>query len=316
MYDMTSIGEIVIDFTQIESPDNKICMMASAGGAPGNVLVQASKLGARTSYIGAIGRDMFGEFLKKEMNKYKIDMSGMIETDKATTTLAIVYFDSEGDRRFDFVRAPGADTMIVLNDKGREVLDNTRILLYGSLGFAQDPTRTTILDAIEEYKDRCVIAYDPNLRPAIWNDDARMRKYAKLGLKNVKILKLGDDEATFLMERDNVDDAVKAIQDEFGIPMIFVTRGKNGCKYFMDGRSDERPSYPIKTLDTTGAGDSFFGALLWQLLKFDCHPAFDDLGPIVEFANAAGAVAAMRKGTMDVLGYENEILDCMKKYGK
>lgn len=314
MYDLVAMGEILIDFTQVESAENKIDILGSAGGAPGNVLVQGSRLGAKTAYVGAVGKDMFGEFLKKELAKYDIDTKALVMTREATTTLAIVYFDADGDRSFDFVRAPGADTMMTMTKEAEEVLDDAKVILYGSLTFAKDPTKTTILSALEKYRGKKIIAYDPNLRPAIWNDDDTMRDAAKLGMKYADILKLGDDEAMFIMETDSVDAAVEAIKREYGTRIICVTKGKYGCSYYMNGKKGDKPSYSVKTLDTTGAGDSFFGALLWKLGKCDYEPDMAQLGEAVQFANASGAFAATRRGTMDAMGTEAEIRAFMEQF--
>ncbi len=316
MFDFAALGEVVIDFTQIESETNKMQLLGSAGGAPGNVLVQGSKLGAKTAFVGAVGNDVFGKFLKKEIEKYNIDTSAMVMTKEATTTLAIVYFDEEGDRSFDFVRAPGADSKMSFTDDARRVLDETDVIVYPSLAFSKDPTNATVLEILETYKGKKVLAYDPNLRPKIWNNDSLMREKALVGLKYASVLKLGDDEATFIMEKDSVDSAVKAIQDKFGIELICVTMGKYGCKYYLGDRCGEKPSYAVKTLDTTGAGDSFFGTLLWKLSQCHYKPTFEELGDAVAFANAAGAYSTTHKGSMDAMGYLEDIEKFIKEYGK
>lgn len=311
MFDITSIGEVLIDFSSMESPEGKMGIMGSTGGAPCNVLVQAGKLGAKTSFIGAIGQDVFGSFIKKEIAKYNIDTTALTETGEATTTLAIVFFDEEGDRSFDFVRSPGADSMLVMNDDVKKVLDQTKILQYGSLSMSKEPARTAVFEILAYFQG--VKAYDPNLRPAIWKDDQAMRKYALEGLKYADILKLGDDEAMFITGRDSVEAAVKHIQEQFGINLIFVTKGKHGCAYFYGDQQGFQPSYRVKTVDTTGAGDSFFGALLYQILQGgDIHKlTMDQIGRYVAFANAAGAMSTVNKGTMEAMPYLETIQACL-----
>lgn len=90
------------------------------------------------------------------MEKYKIDTSAMVMTKEATTTLAIVYFDEEGDRSFDFVRAPGADSKMSFTDDARRVLDDTDVIVYPSLAFSKDPTNATVLEILETYKGKKV----------------------------------------------------------------------------------------------------------------------------------------------------------------
>ena len=307
MFDITSIGEVLIDFSSIDAPEGKLGMMGSTGGAPCNVLAQAGKLGATTSFIGAIGQDMFGSFIKRELKKYGIDMTALAETGEATTTLAIVFFDEEGDRSFDFVRAPGADSMLTMNDKVREVLGQTKLLQYGSLSMSKEPARSAVFEILEYFKGPK--AYDPNLRPAIWKDDEAMRRYAREGMKYADILKLGDDEAMFIMEQPDEESAVRSIQEEFHIPLIFVTKGKHGCRFYYKGESGFRPAYPVKTVDTTGAGDAFFGALLYCLINGSPMDqlTMEQIGDYVAFANAAGGLSATRKGTMEAMPYREEM---------
>ena len=110
---ITSIGEILIDMTQTHIDPNGIPhFAANPGGAPANVAVAASKLGAEAAFIGCVGNDAYGRFLRDTLVRYGVDTSGLQVTGRAGTTLAIVTVDEKGERTFSFYRNPGADTMI------------------------------------------------------------------------------------------------------------------------------------------------------------------------------------------------------------
>ena len=112
-YDITTFGEILIDFTsQGLNEDGQMIFARNPGGAPANVAVAAGKLGARTAFMGKAGKDMHGEFLRSVLNKEQVNTQGLILDEKYFTTLAFVNINEAGERTFSFARKPGADTRI------------------------------------------------------------------------------------------------------------------------------------------------------------------------------------------------------------
>ena len=112
-YDVTALGEVLIDFT----PDKKSAkgmplFECNPGGAPANVLAAVSKFGAKSAFIGKVGKDAFGKFLADNLKSLNIDISGLCEDTNVPTTLAFVTLDDKGDRSFSFYRKPGADVML------------------------------------------------------------------------------------------------------------------------------------------------------------------------------------------------------------
>lgn len=309
MFDITAIGEVLVDFATVDAPAGKLSMTGSAGGAPCNVLVQAARLGAKTAFLGSVGDDIFGRFLLEETGRYGVDTSAVSITQQASTTLAVVSFDKSGDRSFDFVRSPGADSCLQLTKDMEGILDHTRILQYGTFAMSKEPMCTTLFEILERYKGRMLFAYDPNLRETIWKDAKRMRAFALRGMEYASLLKLGDDEAMFIMERDSVEEAVAEIQRRFGIEIILVTKGRAGCEYYYKNGRGALPSYAVDTVDTCGAGDAFFGALLSCIagLPDVAKLSMEQLGEFVRFANACGAISTTRRGTMDAMPTRAEI---------
>lgn len=155
LYDITTFGEILIDFTwQGVNADGQTLFAQNPGGAPANVAVAASKLGARTAFIGKAGNDMHGNFLKSVLEKEQVETKGMILDDAYFTTLAFVNVGENGERSFSFARKPGADTRIQKEEMDIEILDRTQIFHVGSLSLTEQPARDTTLYAIRRAKER------------------------------------------------------------------------------------------------------------------------------------------------------------------
>ena len=89
MTDLTTIGEVLIDLTQTGTNQQGVPLFAAnPGGAPANVAVAAARLGARTAFLGKIGRDGFGDYLKSVLQENQVDVAGLRTDDNATTRSA------------------------------------------------------------------------------------------------------------------------------------------------------------------------------------------------------------------------------------
>ena len=183
LYDITTFGEILIDFTwQGVSDTGQTLFAQNPGGAPANVAVAAEKLGAHTAFIGKAGKDMHGEFLKSVLEKEKVDTKGMLLDENYFTTLAFVSVAENGERSFSFARKPGADTKIEKEEINVDILDKTTLFHVGSLSLTEQPARNTTHYAIRRAKEKgSIISYDPNYRASLWKDKktATVGKYIK-----------------------------------------------------------------------------------------------------------------------------------------
>ena len=162
--DITALGEILIDYTPMpKSPAGMQVFEQNPGGAPANVLACAAKLGREAAFIGKIGCDMQGEFLRQTLVDAGIDDRGVVSDSNYFTTLAFVSLSPSGERSFAFARKPGADTQLRADELDVELLGQTAILHVGSLSLTDEPARTATLRAIETAKAAgAVISYDPN----------------------------------------------------------------------------------------------------------------------------------------------------------
>ena len=160
IYDVVALGEILIDFTPCgKSEAGQRLFEQNPGGAPANVLTALSKFGRKTAFIGKVGKDMHGAFLKEVLIGNGIDIDGLVEGEDAFTTLAFVALSDEGERSFSFARKPGADTCLMLDEVKIELILQSKIFHIGSLSLTTEPVKSTMLKALEIAKEAgCIIA--------------------------------------------------------------------------------------------------------------------------------------------------------------
>ena len=199
-YDVTALGELLIDFTEngTSSQGNPI-MEANPGGAPCNVLAMLERLGKKTAFIGKVGKDMFGNQLKAAVEEVGIDTKALIMDEEVHTTLAFVHTYPDGDRDFSFYRNPGADMMLTQEEVPDDLIRDSRIFHFGTLSSTHEGVRKATRHAIEVAKDAgCIITFDPNLRPPLWKSLEDARVEIEYGLTKCDVLKISDNEVEFL----------------------------------------------------------------------------------------------------------------------
>ena len=134
MFDITAIGELLIDMAQSGMSDiGSPIFEANPGGAPCNVLAMLNKLGRSTAFIGKVGDDIFGKKLKNIVESSGTDIGGLVFDENVRTTLAFVETDEYGDRNFSFYRAPGADMMLREDEVNTDIIKQSRVLHFGTL---------------------------------------------------------------------------------------------------------------------------------------------------------------------------------------
>ena len=207
MIDITAVGEILIDLTQ--SGVNKLgipVFAANPGGAPANLAVAAARLGASTAFIGKVGTDSFGTFLRNTLTENKVDVSGMVTDPRNRTTLAVVALDKFGERTFSFYRDPSADVNLRAEEISGEQLKNTKFLHFGSVSLTTDPARSATLYAAETAKKHgAIISYDPNYRASLWSDEATAIEAMLEPLGLVDVLKVSDEELPLLTGTEDLE---------------------------------------------------------------------------------------------------------------
>ena len=259
MFDILTVGEILIDLTQSGVSENGIPLYsANPGGAPANVAVAASRLGASAAFIGKVGNDAYGGFLLKTLNENNVNTDGVIVDNSANTTLAVVSVNEMGERDFAFYRKNSADTLLSENEITDQQLCDTHILHFGSVSLTDEPSRTATLSAVKRAKSLgATITYDPNYRARLWNSEAEAVEQMKNPLSLVDILKVSDEEIPLICGTDNIEEAARQLCEQYDIKLVLVTLGAKGAYYRFKDMGCVVPGVKVTVADTNGAGDTF-----------------------------------------------------------
>ncbi|MCL2030451.1 MAG: carbohydrate kinase [Oscillospiraceae bacterium] len=315
---ITAIGEVLIDFTPAGRTAAGIPLFEqNPGGAPVNVLACAAKLGARTACIGMVGADAFGDYLDGCLTAAGVDTRGLARCSEAGTTLAFVHLDDRGDRSFSFYRNPGADQRLTPADVTWELVEQCRIFHFGSIALTQPPACGTVMQAAKRARALGkIISFDPNYRPPLWAEHDIACRRMQEGARLADIVKASGEELPLLTGETDPRKGAAALL-EMGCALVFVTMGPEGA--FFAGRNAEGflPACEVNTIDTTGAGDGFLGAVLYRLQE-KSRPELGALGQaelsdITRFANAVGSLVTTQKGGLPAMPAPEEVEKLMRE---
>lgn len=313
MYDITALGEILIDFTwQGVSENGQALFAQNPGGAPANVLVAANRLGNRTAFIGKVGNDMHGHFLKGVLEEQNIDTTGVIIDDNYFTTLAFVSNTADGERTFSFARKPGADTQLAKEELKEEIVRSTKVFHIGSLSLTDEPSRSTTFAAIEMAKESgSIISYDPNYRGSLWPSVECAMEHMRSLIPYADVMKISDEETALLTDIAEVDGAAKKLYEQ-GVKIAIVTLGKDGAYVYNKDGGFHVPGFVSKAVDTNGAGDSFWGGFLHKLIESGKRPeeiSGEELKDFVRFGNAVASCCVEKRGAIPAMPSKEEVME-------
>ena len=315
-YDVTALGELLIDFTSNGMTlQNNPLFEANPGGAPCNVLAMLQKLGKKTAFIGKVGNDIFGKMLREKVQATGIDISGLVTDEKVNTTLAFVQTLEDGDREFSFYRNPGADMMLTEAEVDEEKIRNARIFHFGTLSMTAKGVEEATIKAIRVAKESgCILSFDPNLRPPLWSGEEKAKEKIAYGLSVCDILKISDNEIEFMTGTTDIDAGIAKIREDYNIPLIFATLGKDGSKaYYKDMCVYAEGFVNPNTIETTGAGDTFCANALNYVLEHGMDDLTEDnLKELLTYANAAASPITTKKGALCVMPTKDEIEEYLK----
>ena len=310
MIDVVALGELLIDFTCVSTDSEGYPTMAAhPGGAPANFLAALTKFGASTAFLGKVGTDALGKLLTGTLQKAGIETRGLIASDDVFTTLAFVTLDESGDREFSFSRKPGADTCITFEELDLSLVDEAKVLHFGTLSLTDEPARSATYKLVDYARSAGkLITYDPNLRKPLWKDLEEAKKQMLWGLSKADVVKISDEEVEFLFGL-GVEEGAKYILDNYPVKLVFVTCGPEGCFFKNAAGEGMVPGMQgIRVVDTTGAGDIFGGSAVWKLLQLGTDPATinpEDMTGVVRFAcTSAGLSTTKPGGISSVPDYE------------
>ncbi|MBA4115985.1 MAG: carbohydrate kinase [Rubrobacter sp.] len=305
---IVALGEVVSDIYRDESKsDVEMPFTARPGGAPANVAVAVARLGSEATFIGAVGEDLFGDFILRALRAEGVDTSAVRRCETPTrTSLAFVEIAAGGDRSFTFYRSdPAADELLSPEDVTREVLLGASFVNFGSIPLIKEPSRSAIHRAADLAQELDIpLAFDVNFREHLWQSAEAAREAVDSLLDRSRIIKLSDDELPPILGTDDTAEATKMLLDR-GAALVLISLGPDGAFYATREFSGEVPAFEVECVDATGAGDAFLAATLTHL----SGGAWDEemVREAARRGTAAGAIACMGYGAMGPLPTKEEI---------
>ncbi|MBA0820126.1 hypothetical protein Gohar_021369 [Gossypium harknessii] len=310
---IVSFGEMLIDFVPTvsgvslaEAPG----FLKAPGGAPANVAIAVSRLGSKASFIGKLGDDEFGHMLADILKQNGVSGDGILFDQGARTALAFVTLRADGEREFMFYRNPSADMLLTPEELNLDLIRSAKVFHYGSISLIVEPCRSAHLKAMEVAKESgALLSYDPNLRLPLWPSADEARKQILSIWDKADIIKVSDVELEFLTGSNKIDDETAMKLWRPNLTLLLITLGEKGSMYYTKYFHGSVDAFHVNTVDTTGAGDSFVGALLCKIVE---DPTIleneSKLREVLKFASACGAITTTKKGAIPALPTEAEVL--------
>ena len=314
--DIVALGELLIDFTEAGYGASGMKLFEqNPGGAPANLLTVVSHMGFKTSFIGKVGNDMHGLFLKRTLEQEGIGTDSLIVDDSVFTTLAFVEIDKNGERNFSFARKPGADTQLKAEELNQELLKNCKIFHFGSLSLTDDSAKKATQEAVRIAGDAgAVISYDPNYRASLWPDPAAAVAAMKSMIPMVDVMKVSDEESLLLTGESDYESAADVLLS-MGPQLVAITLGADGVLIATKEDKKVVSGYQVDTVDTTGAGDSFWGGFLSGFLTLNKNLdelSWDEICACAQQGNAVAALCVQKRGGIPALPAKEEVEKLLK----
>jgi fructokinase len=293
---IVTLGEVVSDiYRGDELSDVELGFVARPGGAPANVAVAASRLGAEAAFVGSVGEDLFGDFILRALG-----------SEPTRTSLAFVEIDESGDRAFTFYRSsPAADELLAPEDVTEKLVSGASFVNFGSIPLIREPVRSAthrIVDLADELD--VPVAFDVNFREHLWESTEAAREAIDPLFDRSRIVKLSGDEISPLLGTESAEEAAEMLLDR-AAALVFVSLGPDGAFYASKEFSGSVPAFEVEAVDATGAGDAFLAAVLVHL----SGEAWNE--EVVREAtmrgSAAGALACIGYGAMGPLPTNDEL---------
>ena len=315
--DIVALGELLIDFTEAGTgADGMKLFEQNPGGAPANLLTAASHMGYRTAFIGKVGMDMHGAFLKKTLEKEGIDTRALVEDPETFTTLAFVEINENGERNFSFARKPGADTQLRREELDQQLLSDCQIFHFGSLSLTDEPSRSATWEAARLAKAAgALISYDPNYRPPLWRCQEEAAEGMKSVVSLVDVMKVSDEESLLLTGETTYEKAALRLLAQ-GPKLVAVTLGGDGVLLVSKAHQEMIPAFRTEAVDTTGAGDSFWGGFLSRFLSYEKEleqMTWDELKNCAVTGNAVASLCVRKRGGIPAVPSKEEVEDFLQK---
>ncbi|EIV9515713.1 TPA: aminoimidazole riboside kinase [Klebsiella pneumoniae] len=296
------LGDAVVDLL----PDGEGRLLQCPGGAPANVAVGVARLGGDSGFIGRVGDDPFGRFMRHTLAQEQVDVNYMRLDAAQRTSTVVVDLDSHGERTFTFMVRPSAD--LFLQPEDLPPFAAGQWLHVCSIALSAEPSRSTTFAAMEAIKRAGgYVSFDPNIRSDLWQDPQDLRDCLDRALALADAIKLSEEELAFISGSDDIVSGIARLNARFQPTLLLVTQGKAGVQAALRGQVSHFPARPVVAVDTTGAGDAFVAGLLAGLAAHGIPDNLAALAPDLALAQTCGALATTAKGAMTALPYKDDL---------
>ncbi|QJI75128.1 aminoimidazole riboside kinase [Citrobacter freundii] len=292
------LGDAVVDLL----PESEGRLLQCPGGAPANVAVGVARLGGNSGFIGRVGGDPFGRYMRHTLQQEQVDVSHMYLDDHHRTSTVVVDLDDQGERTFTFMVRPSADLFLAEEDLPQFAAGQW--LHVCSIALSAEPSRSATFAAMENIKSvGGRISFDPNIRPDLWQDQALLQACLDRALSMANVVKLSEEELVFISGSKDLAYGIASVTERYQPELLLVTRGKAGVLAAFTHFSAK----PVVSVDTTGAGDAFVAGLLASLAANGMPADINALEPTLALAQTCGALATLAKGAMTALPYQRDL---------
>lgn len=296
-------GDAVVDLIA----NSETTYLKCPGGAPANVAVATSRLGADSAFFGRVGNDPLGRFMQQTLESEQVDTSYLQLDNEQRTSTVIVDLDDDGERSFTFMVKPSADQFLQPNDIPSFLAGQW--LHICSIALANEPSRSSTFLAMSEIKAAGgYVSFDPNLREEVWSKPEEIKTEVLKAVAMADVVKFSDDELLYLTDSESLQQGIDNIA-QYHIPVMLITQGAKGALLVHDSQQQLISSQAVKPVDTTGAGDAFVGGLLARLSQSQQWQQRDNIIDAIKWANGCGALATTKKGAMTALPNKQQLLD-------
>lgn len=273
------------------------------GGAPANVAVGLQRLGVPCAFMGQVGDDPFGHWLRETVAREGVDVSTLAMSREARTTLAFVATRADGKKDICFYRNPGADAQFSAAQIAPDAFENARLFHCGSVSLSLEPCRSAQLEAARLAREAgALTSFDPNWRPSLWEDFELAHDLIWQMMPLCDIVKVADEEWGFVTGTSNFRAGAANIRAT-GPQLVIITRGSEGAIFDFEGGHETVAGFEMEAVDTLGAGDAFVAGLLSKILELGFANCLDTarMRDILRFSNACGAIATQKAGAIPAL---------------
>jgi len=315
MSDVICMGELLVEF--VSTTDNVSLVhspgfIKAPGGAPANVAVALQRLGLPAGFVGKVGNDPFGDYLRESLAEAGVDTTYLLVDKKARTTAVYVAVWDDGRKDLCFYRNPGADMMITADEINDTIFAGARCFHFGSITFIDEPSASAQRKALRMAQDKgLMISFDPNYRPTLWPDQKTAERVIQDSFRYCHLAKISEEEWQVATGFEDLEAGIDAIMAK-GVELLVISRGENGAIATNGDYRIELPGLEVDVVETTGAGDGFLGAIITELLpereKTGSLAAISDdkIRAALKRANAVGALTCKKPGAIPALPTRSE----------